>query len=94
MNVPIAIPDASGTRLRIWVVPGANRPGLVGLHGNALKVRVASPAERDRANRELCSLVEEHFECEVTLVGGHRSRAKVVLLHGLRPEEVAARLPP
>ncbi len=86
-------PDSSGTRLRVWLVPGANRPALVGLHGSAVKVRVTSPSERDRANNELCRLLEEHFGCAATLVAGHRSRAKVVLLDGLRPEEVAARLP-
>lgn len=83
----------SGSVLRVWVVPGANRPAIAGVHGEALKVRVASPAERSRANDDLIRLIADHFECRVTVIAGHRSRSKLLLLHGLPVEAAASFLP-
>lgn len=48
---------ADGAVLRVHVGPGARRPGLAGLHGNALRVRVSAPPEGGAANRELVRLL-------------------------------------
>lgn len=81
--------------LRLYVQPGAGRSEAVGRHGDALKVRVAAPPERGRANEACRKLLAELFdvkEAAVALVGGETSRAKRFALSGVEPEAVRAQL--
>lgn len=63
--------------LHVWVVPGASRSGIVGLHGDKLKVQVSSPPEAGRANEAVMGLLENALGGSVRLVRGMRSRHKV-----------------
>ena len=77
---------AATTRLKLRVSPGARRPGLVGRHGDAWKVRVAEPPEDGRANEAVLRLLAEMLDVprgSVALVSGHSSRDKIVVLDGL-----------
>ena len=65
--------------LAIHAQPGARRTEIAGLHGAALKVRVAAPALADRANAALAALLAQRFGVplrNVALVSGARSREK------------------
>jgi hypothetical protein len=73
-------PDGS-LILRIHVQPGARRTEVCGLHGEALKVRLAAPALEDRANDALVAFVAERLgiaKRDVSIAAGHRSREKRV----------------
>jgi uncharacterized protein YggU (UPF0235/DUF167 family) len=77
------------------VAPGAARPGVVGRHGDAWKVRVAAAPERGRANEAVLELLAEALavpRASVTLVSGSASRDKIVELSGIPPDEVERRL--
>jgi uncharacterized protein (TIGR00251 family) len=81
--------------LRLRVVPGADRPGIVGRHGEAWKVRVGAAPERGRANDAAVSLLAETLDVDrrsVRVVSGHGSRDKVVEIAGLEPSEAERRL--
>jgi uncharacterized protein (TIGR00251 family) len=83
------------TRLRLRVSPGAARTELVGRHGDAWKVRVATPPERGRANDAVLQLLSERLALPLaglSLVSGHAARDKVVELRGLGREEAERRL--
>jgi uncharacterized protein (TIGR00251 family) len=71
---------ADGTLvLSVYAQPGAKRTEVAGLHGDALKIRVAAPALEDRANTALVDFIAERLGVarrDVTLVSGERSRAK------------------
>ncbi len=84
--------EGSRLTLHVWVVPGAARPGIVGVHGSSLKVRVASPPEDGRANYELKSLLEDVLGFRLTLVRGMNSREKVFELAVSNPEPVRRKL--
>lgn len=70
----------------VWIVrvhaqPGARRSEVAGLHGDALKVRIAAPALEDRANAALIELIAERLGIsrrDVTLASGAHSREKVL----------------
>ena len=79
--------------LNVHVHPGAGRTAVVGRHGAALKLRVAAPPERGRANDACAALLVETFgPATVELVGGASSRSKRYRLVGVDPEEFRRRL--
>ncbi len=80
--------------LSVRVVPGASKSEIVGLEGGALKVRLAAPPVRGKANRELAKLLARALGVrshEVEIVSGHSARLKTVKVHGVDPG-VASRL--
>lgn len=82
------------TSLRLRVVPGAHRPGVVGRHGDAWKVRVTAPPEDGRASDAVLDLLALTFDLprrDVRLATGASSRDKVVVLEGMT-DDVAAGL--
>lgn len=78
--------------MTVWVVPGSSRSRIDGPHGDALKVRVASPPERGRANRELEELLSEAVGVAVEVVAGGTGRRKRIFVPGLATGVVVARL--
>lgn len=72
-----------GTRLRLRVKPGAKTNALVGAHGGALKVAVAAPPERGKANRAVVKLLAATLglpASAVTITAGETSQDKVVVI--------------
>src|SRR5687768_8335774 len=77
--------------LRVHAQPGARRTEVLGLHGDALKIRVAAPALEDRANEALAEFLAARLGVprrNVALLSGARSRAKRFAIAGatLPPE--------
>ncbi|HQR11267.1 MAG TPA: DUF167 family protein [Casimicrobiaceae bacterium] len=67
--------------LTLHVQPGARRTEVAGLHGDALKVRLAAPPVDGKANVELLRYLADAFGVplrNVTLVRGETSRQKIV----------------
>jgi uncharacterized protein (TIGR00251 family) len=83
------------TRLRLRVVPGAAKAGVVGRYGDAWKVRVSAPPERGAANAALVELLARALGVparDISLVSGRASRDKIVDVAGVRPADIEARL--
>ncbi|HLP98305.1 MAG TPA: DUF167 domain-containing protein [Sideroxyarcus sp.] len=73
--------------LTLHVQPGAKRSEIAGLHGDALKIRLAAPPVEGRANEALLKLVADIFGVplrSVELKQGGQSRHKVVAITGSR----------
>lgn len=76
---------SGGWSLTVRVQPGAARSEVVGPHGDAIRIRVASPPVDGKANAELERFLAEHLgrpRRSVTVVRGQTSRTKVVAVHG------------
>jgi uncharacterized protein (TIGR00251 family) len=87
--------EASTTRLRVRVSPGARRTEVAGRHGKAWKVRVAAPPADGKANEAVLRLLATTLavpRARVALVAGHGGRDKVVELVGLDAAEIDRRL--
>ncbi len=81
--------------IRVWVVPGSSRTEIAGLHGDALKVRVAAPAEKGKANRALLDLLSDRLgPATVRLVAGGAGRSKTIEVAGADLQDVERRLLP
>ncbi len=86
-----AHPD--GVIVDVWVVPGASRDEVTGLHDGALRVRVAAPAEGGKANRSVARLIARAFgPRRARVVAGHTARRKQVLVPGIAMAAAAERL--
>ena len=83
------------TSLRLRVVPGATRPGVVGRYGEGWKVRVAAPAESGKANEAVLLLLADTLGVprrDLELTAGRSSRDKIVALAGLATDVAESRL--
>lgn len=82
-------------RLPVKIVPNASRSAITGWLGDELKIRVAQPPERNRANREVEALLGAALGLPATsvrVVRGHTSPRKLVEVHGLSLPELRQRL--
>ena len=81
----------SACTLELKVIPNAPRDEVAGWLGDAVKVRIHSPALEGRANEALTEFLAARLgraRRAVTLVRGHRSRHKIVQIAGLTLEDV------
>ncbi len=77
------------TSLRLRVIPGASRPGIVGRHGEAWKIRVSAPPEGGRANDAVLDLLARTLDVarrDIRVTTGASSRDKIVVLEGVTGE--------
>jgi uncharacterized protein (TIGR00251 family) len=85
--------DGDVISLTLHVQPGAKRTEISGLHGEALKIRLAAPPIEGRANEALLRFIADTFGVpmrQVELKQGGQSRHKVVMVSGSKvaPESV------
>jgi uncharacterized protein len=79
-------------RFEVRVQPRASRTELAGLHGAALKVRIAAPPVDDAANRALVQFLAECLGVprrSVRIVAGATGRTKILEVDGVGPEDLA-----
>jgi len=89
-----AQPD--GTLLAVKLQPRASANEIVPYSENSgeLRIRLCAPPVDAAANEALLRLLAERLNCprgRVELLRGHKSRYKVIKLHGFTPEEVLKR---
>jgi len=86
LNVAIRQQSDGTLTLSLHVQPGAKRTEFAGLHGDALKVRLAAPPVDGKANVCLQSFLAKFLEVPksaVRLLAGESSRQKVVRIEGV-----------
>jgi uncharacterized protein len=78
-----------GWLLAVHAQPGAKRSEVAGLHGGALKVRIAAPPAGGRANAALIAFLADALgvpKNSVTVVKGETSRRKAVFVSALQAD--------
>jgi len=86
-DVPWRREDGGALVLTLHVQPGASRTEVAGTHGDALKLRIASPPVDGKANATLLAYIADAFGVPlraVTLVRGDTSRQKTVRIESPR----------
>ena len=69
--------------LTLHVQPNARQTAVAGLHGDALKLRIAAPAVDNKANLAIIDFLHQWFKLPVSHISirqGSRGRRKVVEL--------------
>ena len=82
----------AGCEVRINVVPGASRSGIVGELGDRLKIRVADPPEGGRANQAVEELLSDITGNVCRVQTGHRVALKTIVVSGADPVGLVQRL--
>ncbi len=80
-----------GAVLALHVQPKAARTEYVGVHGDALKFRVAAPPVDGAANEEICRYLAERFglrKGDVIVQTGQASRHKRIILKRVQAKRV------
>ena len=78
-------------KFAVRVQPRASRSEIVGLHGEALKVRLAAPPVDGAANAALVELLADALgvsRSAVRIISGETSRGKVVEVDGASVENI------
>ncbi len=95
MAMPPIEPSPNGVRLRLRIQARASRTEVVGLYGEAIRIRLAAPPVDGAANRALLRFLASTLSVPlpaVTMKSGAAGRDKVILISGLTVAEANARL--
>jgi len=87
------VADGDGVTLRLHIQPGAKKTEVVGMHGEALKIRLAAPPVDGKANACLIAFLANQLgvaKAAISLVSGETSRAKRVRVSGVDPASVTS----
>jgi uncharacterized protein len=80
-------------RFSVRVQPRASRNEVVGVHGDAIKIRLSAPPVDGAANEELVIFLAGIFAVprrSVRILAGEASRSKVVEIDGVTAQAVLA----
>lgn len=87
-----APPDDAPVVFPVRVLPAASRSEIVGSEGGVLKVRVAAPPIKDKANRALVKLLAKTLGVtngQVEILSGHKTRQKTMRVYGVGTDAIA-----
>jgi hypothetical protein len=85
------------TIIPVRVHPNAARNEIVAFADGILRVKIAAPPVRDRANKELLDFLCQRLALgkdRVSIIKGHTARNKLVAIDGLSQESVLELLIP
>jgi uncharacterized protein len=91
--VSCIVATKDGAVITLHIQPGAKKTEIVGIHGAALKIRLAAPPVDGKANAALLEFLAEKLgtgRTALELVSGQTSRSKRVRVAGFAADEVRA----
>jgi len=80
-----------GVTFAVRVVPRASKNEIVGVHGDALKIRLTAPPVEGKANEALIAFLAQRLgvrKGQVEIVAGATSRRKMIRVIDLSAQEV------
>jgi len=72
-------------KLHVRVIPQSSRSEIESWDDSisALRVHVKSPADKDKANKELLHILKKELKKKVKILKGRKSRNKIILIEDL-----------
>lgn len=85
----------ASVRITVYVQPRASKTEVVGMHGDALKIRLTAPPVDNAANEALIDFIAAKLgipKSSVRVAAGATGRRKIVEITGVTPAAVTAAL--
>ena len=85
----------SEAKIPLQVYPNAGRNEVMGFTEGILRVRIAAPPVKGKANKELVAFLAQLLgvgKGSINIVKGHTSRNKLITIDGLSREDVIRQL--
>ncbi len=95
MKSPAVAKEDGTVVLSVKVVPGSNRTVAAGVLDGDLKIKVAAPPEKGKANAALMAFLSRRLgvrKNDIAILTGHGSSRKQLAIRGLSCSEVLRRL--
>ncbi|HEX6726527.1 MAG TPA: DUF167 domain-containing protein [Nitrospira sp.] len=97
-SLPVIVRDSErGALLTVHVQPGSSRTECVGIHGDAIKIRLAARPINGGANAELIRFIADRCvvsRANVHIHAGTEARRKRLCVKGVSAQVLLARLLP
>lgn len=77
----------------VKIVPGSSRTSIEGLLGGMLKIKVAAPPEKGKANKELTAFLAKKLNVrknDIEITAGHTNPVKTLKINNVRAGDVIA----
>jgi hypothetical protein len=87
--------EEQGIRLAVKVTPNAGRNEITGFDEDTLRVKIAAPPDKGKANKELVDFLSGRLgvkKTSVAIIRGLTSRNKVISVTGISREEIIKRI--
>ncbi|MGB3399738.1 MAG: DUF167 domain-containing protein [Candidatus Deferrimicrobiaceae bacterium] len=87
--------EEESATVAVQVMPSASRAGVVGLLGNAVRIRLTAPPLENRANEALVRFLSASLNVprpSVEIIAGKRGRKKIVRVTGMSRDDIFRRL--
>jgi uncharacterized protein (TIGR00251 family) len=92
---PWLIVRGDSLRITLHVQPRASRTEVAGVHGDALRIRVAAPPVEGEANQELLRFLAKKLrlpKSDLKLIHGESGRTKIIEIRNATRDQVVTAL--
>ncbi len=91
----IVRPHKKGIEINFYVLPRSSQSKIIGLHNDAVKIKLNKPPVDGQANAECCGVAAKYFgvsKSQVSVLKGNSSRKKTLLIEGVAVSAVIEKL--
>ncbi|MBM4025818.1 MAG: YggU family protein [Planctomycetes bacterium] len=93
--LPTITENGDGVVFPVKIVPGSSRTAVAGMLENMIKIRVAAPPEKGKANQCLIAFLAQQLGVKknaVEILSGHTHPVKQVRVAGITAADLLAKL--
>ncbi len=95
MPLEITVPEGKQVKIAVQIYPGASKNEVTGLINDILKIKIASPPVKGKANKELIDYLSRLLgisKDRLNIIKGHTSKNKLISIDGLSKISVLEKL--
>lgn len=83
--------DKNGVVFTVKVQPRSSKNEICGIYGDAVKIKLTSPPVEGEANESLINFLSKSLNIckgQIEIIGGHKSKNKLIKMRGVKRERI------